>query len=476
VKLHWRSPALRAVVIVLLTALAPLLVVTVATFWDFGGSSRLLLRLDEVADLVEEELEAAGKAQWREISEQRARAHKMRVRVLDRNASPLIDEDFQETSVLRRVQQPLGLATSVREFDRSLGPMVVRPEYEQLTEVGWAADCRTTGHGEHLVCHALRDLGRGSTLYLQDSAPLSVKALGAERSLLARLTVLVLPIALVLAIWLGWRILAPIEDLRSRLLAQAAAAAPGALPSHLPERGDELGDLASAFNVLLDRLAEREATHAAFVADLTHEFKSPVAAVKAAAERLEAGDVTAERAARIAGILAGSSRRLEALLDQLMAIARAEAGLAGEDRETVDVGALLDGVATAQRLKDPSTPVAVEVEGAPTVHVVAGRFESVVRNLVDNAVSFGAGEEVTLTASAGDVVTVAVRDRGTGISADDLPRVFDRFFTTRPGKQGTGLGLALAKAVVEAHGGTIVARSSGDGAEFTMELPTRNSG
>jgi len=471
VKLHWRSPALRAVVIVLLTALAPLLVVTVATFWDFGGSSRLLLRLDEVADVVESELEAAVLAEWKGIVQARAKAHRMRVRVLNRNASTLLDADHQESSVLRRVQEPLGLATSVREFDRSLGPIVARPEYEQLIEVGWAADCRTTARGEHLVCHALRDLDGGSTLYLQDNAPLSVRELMADRSLLARLTVLVLPIALVLAIWLAWRILVPIEDLRRRLLAQAAAAAPGALPSRLPERGDELGDLASAFNVLLDRLALREATHEAFVADLAHEFKSPVAAVKAAAERLEAGDVTPARAARLAGILAGSSRRLEALLDQLLAIARAEAGFRGEDREPVDVGEMLEGIAAAQRLKDPATPIVVTVDGAPSILAVPARIESVLRNLVENAASFGAGAPVTV--SADEAVAITVADAGPGIPPEDLARIFDRFFTTRPGAAGTGLGLALAKAVVEAHGGTIRAEGGSEGAVFRLLLPAR---
>ena len=475
-KLHWRSPALRAVVIVLIVAVAPLLVVGVAQLWDFSESSRLLRHLEEAADGTARELGASGLADYAPIVAARAREHRMRVRVLNSRGSVLLDEDRQEAGILRRLQQPLGLATSVADFDRELGAIVVRPEFAEAAEGGSAADCRTTGRGEHLVCHALRDLGHGNTLYLQDNAPVSVRELEATGSLLARLTLLVLPIALLLAIWLAWRILAPIEQLRSQLVAQAAEAVPGARLKS--DRGDELGDLAAAFNALLDRLSEREQAHEAFVADLAHELKSPVGAVGAAAERLEAGAVTPERAERLARILADSSRRMEALLDHLLAIAHAEAGLGDEDRELVDVGALLGGICASHRLTDPTTPIELDCSQGLCVLGVPSGLEAALRNLIENAAAFGAGSPVRVEAMGQHGrMRIDVRDQGPGIEPADLPRVFDRFFTTRSGARGTGLGLALVKAIIEAHGGTVSASSEpGDGALFSVLLPSRPPG
>jgi two-component system sensor histidine kinase ChvG len=458
----------RAVVIVLLVAIAPLLVVGIAQLWDFGGSSQLLLRLEEIADDAVEAL--ATSEDWDETAEILASDHRMRVRILDSEGRILVDHDHQEDGVFRRMQGPLQLATSIAEFDADLGPILVRPEFAQAKRLGWAGDCRTTSRGEHLVCHSLREMSDDVFVYLQDNAPLSVRELIHDRSLLMRLTALVLPIALVLALWLAWRILVPIEQLRAQLVAQADLAAPGM--RLITDRGDELGDLAGAFNAVLERLADRERTHEAFVADLAHEFKSPVAAVQAVAERLEGREVTPERAERLARILGDSARRLEALLDHLLAIARAEAGLDDEEREAVDIAALLQGICAAQRLRDPETPIDLEVEGALSVSGVPGRLESVLRNLIENAASFGAGETVTVRAVNDGRVRIDVVDRGPGIDPEDLPRIFDRFFTTREGARGTGLGLALVKAVIEAHGGSVTAMSEpGAGAVFTVALP-----
>jgi signal transduction histidine kinase len=257
-------------------------------------------------------------------------------------------------------------------------------------------------------------------------------------------------------------------------------------PDRVAPPGDEVGDLARAFNDLLGALDERRRANEAFAADLVHEFKNPVAAIRACADALESGSVDEKRAARLSKILAESSGRLDALVSQVLELARAEAGMPNEQRTDVDLRALARGVVTSVEAAHPGTRFIVDTEGGANgrgiVHGVAPRLDSLVRNLVDNAASFaGATGEVCVTVRSEETpggqtrVVLEVNDTGPGIADDDLPRVFDRFFTTRGlEKSGTGLGLALVKATAEAHGGEVSARSKkGEGATFRVVLPVR---
>jgi len=241
------------------------------------------------------------------------------------------------------------------------------------------------------------------------------------------------------------------------------------------DRVDEVGDLATAFNTLFGAVAERSQANEAFVADLAHEMKNPVAAIRAVAESLEGSEPPDEaRAKRLARILADSSRRLDALVTQLLELARAEAGLPAEAREAVDLAALVEAVAEAMRADERWSQTRLDVETSPgAVHGVPGRLETVFRNLLENAARYAGPDgyvKLEMVSSNARIV-ISISDDGPGISPEDLPRVFDRFFTRRLDQDGTGLGLALARAVVEAHGGHIEATSSpGRGATFTVTL------
>jgi signal transduction histidine kinase len=183
-----------------------------------------------------------------------------------------------------------------------------------------------------------------------------------------------------------------------------------------------------------------------------------------------------ERRHRLADALGTSAVRLDALVTQFLELARAEGGLPAESREEVDLEALVRGLA---RTMGEGSAVTIEVTvkaGATTEPVrvkgVASRLESVLRNLLDNALSFARARVGIEVGRAGDEAEVVVSDDGPGITPADMPRVFDRFFTTRGDRRGTGLGLALARAVVEAHGGTIQAQSLPEGgARFVVRLP-----
>lgn len=410
-------------------------------------------------------------------------------------------------------------APSMRELDASLGPLSHRPEVLRVT--GWggppnaeaheldvpghrypfgndpppderaaapvasafrqpapaapASDgvvtgCRTSRAAKLLVCHAAAAAtvdGERVVVYGQESSRRAVRVLYDLRYHLTRLTLVMLPFSLVFAWWMGRRMVRPIAWLRERVVEKAEV---GSMRGDIDLRGgEEVKDLAEAFNGLLHALDERRQANEAFVADLVHEFKNPVAAIRSCAESLGNGSADAQRATRIARILTDSSARLDLLVSQFLELARAEAGLPREDRTDVDLAALATGIAT-------SVAGTVIVDAEPVVvRGVAARLDSVVRNLVDNAASFaGDGGKVTLRVrKSGAQAVVEVIDTGPGIGPEDLPHVFDRFFTKRTlQKTGTGLGLALVKAIVGAHEGRVEAESVlGEGATFRVTLP-----
>jgi two-component system sensor histidine kinase ChvG len=212
------------------------------------------------------------------------------------------------------------------------------------------------------------------------------------------------------------------------------------------------------------------------VADLVHEFKNPVATIRACGESLASSDVTPERAQRLARLLQESSTRLDALVSQFLELARAEAGMREEAWESVDLAALARARVARAREDERWKELRFELEAAAAVPVrgVSERLETVLDNLLANAASFahpGGVVRVTVAAAATHA-QLRVTDDGPGIAAEDAPRVFERFYTSRRHDKGTGLGLALVRAIVEAHGGSVsVASELGNGATFAAHLP-----
>jgi two-component system sensor histidine kinase ChvG len=333
--------------------------------------------------------------------------------------------------------------------------------------------------GKLLVCQAVTPVeGPGGTwvVLAEKSSPRAIRALWDVRGAVVKLTLIVLLAALALAAWLARQIVRPIERLRREVLAR----------QHAPLRGDpipavsrdEIGDLASAFNDLLAAVADKTRQNHAFMADLVHELKSPVAAVRAAADALSAGPADEARAARLGRVLSESSRRLDALACEFLDLARAEAGLPDEERTPVDLAALAEGRLAAMKDDEQHAGVRFTLDASPARTIgVPARLDRALGNVLDNAASFareGGGEAVVhvRVSEDGASCVVEVRDTGPGIAAEKLPRIFDRFFTDRPGGRGTGLGLSLTKAIVEAHSGTVTAASPpGEGAVVTLRLP-----
>jgi signal transduction histidine kinase len=287
------------------------------------------------------------------------------------------------------------------------------------------------------------------------------------------LTLLGLPLALLVGLWLAWRLLRALDELRRQALDRAKRS--GAAAAVDVRRDDEIGDLAEAFDRTVATLHERRQATEAFVADVAHEVKNPIATVRACADALERGPTDPDRAARLARLLRESSARLEKVVSQLLELARIEAQSGERDHEWVDLDVLADGVASSVRddARFAEVVVTMHRRGDARVRGDSSRLESALRNLVDNAASFaGPGGSVRVEVSgADDEVMVVVADDGPGISEANMARLFERFFTTRGASGGTGLGLAFVRAIAEAHGGTVEARSTpGRGATFTLRV------
>jgi len=239
---------------------------------------------------------------------------------------------------------------------------------------------------------------------------------------------------------------------------------------------DEVGRLATTFNAMLARLAEAYQTQRRFVADASHELRTPLTSIRGnvALLRREPPIAAVDRVA-ILDDLEAESARMGLLVGDLLTLARADAGRPLR-QEPVPVAPLLESLLRRARLPHPAHTL--RDEGGPDVVVLGDpdALAQVLLILLDNACKFTLpeGTIAVTTAVMGDRAAIAVRDTGSGIAPDVLPRVFERFYqgdTSRAGT-GAGLGLAIAKALVEGQGGTIGVESRvGVGSVFTVTLP-----
>jgi two-component system phosphate regulon sensor histidine kinase PhoR len=220
-----------------------------------------------------------------------------------------------------------------------------------------------------------------------------------------------------------------------------------------------------------------------FVANVSHELKTPIASIKGFVEALVDGaaeDPTDRR--RFLEIVARQADRLESIIEDLLSLSRIEQseGAGNLPREPVQVAELIATVVTdcLPRASDRSIRIHVDCPESLVANLNAPLLEQALINLVDNAVKYsGPGSEVRITAAAADGgVSIAIRDEGCGIEPEHLPRLFERFYRIDKARSrqlgGTGLGLSIVKHIVQAHGGTVdVASEPGVGSTFTVLLP-----
>ena len=361
----------------------------------------------------------------------------------------------------------------VRTIDAREGPLRDRWQAAEARRTGRYVGCDYRGQ---VFCEAYRWIPTpdGEALVVaQASSSRAVGPVYALRSWLLRLSILTFPLAAALAWLTARRIARPIEELK----AQAAARAREKTPRLEPQTRDEVHDLAASLNALLDEIDRRRVEHDAFVADLVHDLKSPVASLAAASEVL-AERPPDERTARLARSVGASTERLRQIIARFLELSRARAGLPGETRDVVDVARLarecVEDAHDDPRFADVA--LGCEADAALEVRGVRARLAAILHELVNNAASFtpAGGAIVVRAVRAGDRARLEVVDAGPGIAPADAERVFERYYTTRAQARGTGLGLPIVRAVAEAHGGAarVEPRADGeDGARFVVELP-----
>jgi two-component system sensor histidine kinase CreC len=220
-----------------------------------------------------------------------------------------------------------------------------------------------------------------------------------------------------------------------------------------------------------------------YVQELTHEMKSPLAAIRASAELLEQ-PLAADDQARFAGAIGAQSERLAQMVDRLLSLAAVEHRQRLESPQTVEVADLLADVVDDCRanFESRALTLSLRVDGSPCVRGDPFLLRQALDNLVDNAASFApASSAVEIEASSADgFAVIRVSDRGPGIPDYALPRVFERFYSLpRPdsGQRGSGLGLCFVAQVADLHGGSATLENRpGAGACATLRLPVAGTG
>ena len=283
-------------------------------------------------------------------------------------------------------------------------------------------------------------------------------------------------IALVMARWLARGMTQPLRDMADA--ARRMEIGDYSTRVHTTTR-DEVGQLAAAFNRMSRELENLEASRRDLVANVSHELKTPITAIRAHLENLLDG--VEQPDPEILEIMLAQSERLGRLVEQLLDLSKLESGEVPLRREEVALAPLVAQVVSEIEVACADRDVALTSDlpdDLPAIEADPERVHQVLFNLVDNAVRFTPeGGAVRIEAERHDgSVLVSVADTGVGIPEAALPRLFERFYrvdsSRSRGDGGTGIGLAIARSVVEAHGGTIHAESEpGQGSVFTFDLP-----
>jgi len=298
---------------------------------------------------------------------------------------------------------------------------------------------------------------------------------------------LVSPIILLFAIGVGYVLSSRALQPLGRMVDELEAITDGrSLHRRLPvppEAGDEMDRLAYTLNAMLARLEASFTALRRFVADASHELKTPLTVMRVGVEHSLTDPRTAPETIAALDETLQEVRRMTELVDTLLTLARVDEGRMELHTEPVELGALLTEVhETAQMLgEEARVDVSIELVGEPVmIEADRARIRQLVMNLVSNAVKYTpAGGHIWLVLTASpEAATISVRDTGLGIAPGDVDRVFDRFWRadaarSRTGERpGFGLGLSICRWIAEAHGGSIAVTSRpGRGSTFTVTLP-----
>jgi two-component system, OmpR family, sensor histidine kinase BaeS len=288
-------------------------------------------------------------------------------------------------------------------------------------------------------------------------------------------------IALLLGVFLSRTLTRPLRELTRA----TQAVSEGDLSQQVPIRSnDELGELGKAFNKMSSELSRSVNARKQMTADIAHELRTPLSLILGHAEAVHDGVLPPSR--DNFEIIREEATRLEHLVNDLRILSLADAGELSISPQTVEPGRLLQDVASAYQYQAQQKNISLEldiVSPLADIEVDPGRITQVLTNILDNALRHTPeGGKIVLSArdaNVGDQIELVIQDSGPGLPAEDLERIFDRFYRTDASRQrensgGSGLGLAIAKSIVQAHGGQLTAESEpGNGLKIIVSLPKK---
>ena len=345
---------------------------------------------------------------------------------------------------------------------------------------GPATRLRRASDGSFIITAAAPVQG-GAVVHLVDSADDLSRILRDERLTSFWLLLAVTLLTLALSFYLARTIVRPLRMLAIAAHRVRLGRSREVIVPRLPDRRDEIGALARALSDMSIALRHRIDATEAFAADVAHELKNPLASLRSAVDALETVQQPALRT-RLLDVIRDDVGRLDRLITGISEASRLDAELSRSRFEDVDAGSLCAGLVAAYRTAGLPGDVTLEylppLVGAAPVFGDPMRLAQVLRNLIDNALSFSPRPGMVLVSAetAPGRVFVRVEDQGPGIPVENRGDVFRRFYSQRPDSEDfgrhSGLGLSIAGAIVDAHGGNIeVDDRPGGGARFTVELP-----
>ena len=244
---------------------------------------------------------------------------------------------------------------------------------------------------------------------------------------------------------------------------------------------DEAAQLGRSFNEMAEQIKDLDNTRRSFVVNVSHELRSPLTSMKGFLEAMQDGTIPQEQFPEYIGIVLAETRRMTAMVNDLLDLSRIESGMIELHFETFDINELIRRTLITFEARLSERNMEMEVRFAQEqcyVYADSTQISQVLRNLIDNAIKYsGIGQTVSVsTYSMRREVYVTVKDNGVGIPQEDIPHIFDRFYKVEKAHTpsptvGSGLGLSIVKRIIEQHGQTITVRSTrGRGTQFTFTL------
>ena len=295
-------------------------------------------------------------------------------------------------------------------------------------------------------------------------------------------------VALLVSLFLAWLITRSVARPLQEMAGAAEGIAQGDYDQQLSLQGpQEVQRVARSFNSMADQVATTHNSQRDFVANVSHDLKTPITSIRGWSQALLDGTAVSEAdQQQAAKVIYDESERMERMVSQLLDLAKIESGQIVLQREAVDLNYLLQGVVYALEIRAQEQDVVLETHFKRT-GIISGdpdRLTQIFTNLIDNALTHtpaGGRVDVGLRPYGDRAVEVAIKDTGRGIAPDELIRVFERFYQVDKSRahtngRGTGLGLAIVQELVSLHNGRVLAHSElGQGSTFIVRLPVQEN-